>query len=73
MLRHHERQRARAHRLLPNGDVVRTARRAKKSSVGYDLTRLFIGSEGTLGIMTEITLKLHGIPEAVSVGVSLFP
>jgi D-lactate dehydrogenase (cytochrome) len=59
--------------VLPNGEVVKTARRAKKSSAGYDLTRLFVGSEGTLGIVTEITLRLHGIPEAISGGICPFP
>lgn len=59
--------------VLPNGEVVTTARRAKKSSAGYDLTRLFVGAEGTLGIITEITLKLYGIPEAISAGICPFP
>jgi D-lactate dehydrogenase (cytochrome) len=59
--------------VLPNGEIVKTASRAKKSSAGYDLTRLLIGSEGTLGIITEITLKLHGIPEAISAGICPFP
>src|SRR5689334_15454243 len=52
--------------VMPNGDIVTTARRARKSSAGYDLTRLLVGSEGTLGIITEVTLRLHGIPEAIS-------
>ncbi len=59
--------------VLPNGEIVRTAGRARKSSAGYDLTRLLVGSEGTLGIVTEITLKLHGIPEAISAGICPFP
>jgi D-lactate dehydrogenase (cytochrome) len=59
--------------VLANGEVVSTARRARKSASGYDLTRLMVGSEGTLGIITELTLKLHGIPEAIAGGVCPFP
>ena len=55
------------------GELMTTARRAKKSSAGYDLTRLFVGSEGTLGVITELTLKLAGIPEAISGGICPFP
>jgi len=59
--------------VLANGEVIDTARRAKKTSAGYDLTRLMIGSEGTLGIITELTLRLSGIPEAISGGTCPFP
>ena len=59
--------------VLANGEVIDTARRAKKTSAGYDLTRLMVGSEGTLGIITELTLKLSGIPEAISGGRCPFP
>ncbi|MBI1203840.1 MAG: FAD-binding protein [Rhodopseudomonas sp.] len=59
--------------VLANGEVIDTARRAKKTSAGYDLTRLMVGSEGTLGIITELTLRLSGIPEAISGGRCPFP
>ena len=54
--------------VMPNGEIIKTASRARKSSAGYDLTRLIVGSEGTLGIITEITLKLYGIPEVIAGG-----
>ncbi|MEP3443134.1 MAG: FAD-linked oxidase C-terminal domain-containing protein [Sulfitobacter sp.] len=56
-----------------NGEIIRTASRARKSSAGYDLTRLMVGSEGTLGIITEVTLRLQGIPEAISAASCSFP
>jgi len=58
--------------VLPSGEIIKTAQRARKSSAGYDLTRLFIGSEGTLGLVTEATLKLQRIPAMSSVAVANF-
>ena len=59
--------------VLANGELMTTARRAKKTSAGYDLTRLMVGAEGTLGVITSLTLKLSGIPEEIAAGVCPFP
>ncbi|MGB3417125.1 MAG: FAD-linked oxidase C-terminal domain-containing protein [Mesorhizobium sp.] len=59
--------------VMADGELVKTASRARKSSAGYDLTRLLVGSEGTLGIITALTLRLNGIPQAISGGVCPFP
>ena len=59
--------------VMPDGSVRRTGSRARKSAAGYDITRLFVGAEGTLGVITELTLRLHGIPQAITSAVCSFP
>lgn len=59
--------------ILPDGRIVRTGGRSRKSAAGYDLTRLYVGSEGTLGVVSEVHLRLYGIPEAITSAVCQFP
>ncbi|MEM6462034.1 MAG: FAD-linked oxidase C-terminal domain-containing protein [Pseudomonadota bacterium] len=59
--------------VLPNGDLIQTAGRARKSAAGYELTNLFVGAEGTLGIIAELTLRLYGLPEKIVSGTCAFP
>ena len=58
--------------VLPNGEIMNTGGRTKKTSAGYNLTNLFVGSEGTLGLITQLTLKLQGIPESISAAICSF-
>jgi D-lactate dehydrogenase (cytochrome) len=59
--------------VLADGRVIKTANRARKSAAGYDLIKLFVESEGTFGIIIDVTLRLHGIPEAISAAICAFP